>query len=189
MYKISFSLKGNKWDQENLTNAWLTERMAAERFRPTRRMNERSRLRDRNMTCCWQSADAPRVSPHSRSHHRRRKWREKEEKKRRRFFKVIRAAAVAALTAVLSGSTLSSDSRPTCMRERHHERKQRELKTTHSHTHRHTSALTDRSFSSWGLFFFLFFYNSATDDQVKLWGDDGRRRCRRVLECVCVRTV
>jgi len=91
---------------------------------------------------------------------------EREREKKRRFFKVIRAAA-AALTAVSSGSTLSSDGRPTSVLEKHHDRKQRELKTTHSHTHWHTSALTDRSVSSWGLFFFLFYY-SATDDQVEL---------------------
>lgn len=39
-------------EKEDLRKAWLTERMVAvdERFRPARRMNAKSRLRDRNMT-------------------------------------------------------------------------------------------------------------------------------------------
>lgn len=36
--------------KKNLKKAWPTEPKIAERFRPRRRMNERSRLRDRNMT-------------------------------------------------------------------------------------------------------------------------------------------
>lgn len=148
--------------------------MAAERFRPALRMNERSRLRDRNMTC-WQSVTRL-LSTHNSMllllHSRNRPHGDDDQedashetKNQRQMASSLLSKVIRAGGAVASDSTLSSES--------HHEK--RELKRTDTRTYVRTGAhsLTHRPFlpsSSLGawLLLLLFCYGWSTWAEVMM---------------------